>query len=68
MPNLRVLNLNYNFLEDVRALEGLTRLKKLSIIGSRLKGTKALIRLLQRMPEVEMLDFRSVEAGGERTD
>ncbi|KAM6494119.1 hypothetical protein JOM56_010480 [Amanita muscaria] len=58
VPNLRVLNLNYNFLEDVRALEGLTRLKKLSIIGSRLKRTKALIRLLQRMPEVEMLDFR----------
>jgi len=59
-PNLRVLNLNYNFLEDVRPLEGLTRLKKLSIIGSRLKGTKALIRLLQRTPEVEMLDFRQV--------
>ncbi|PFH53866.1 hypothetical protein AMATHDRAFT_78647 [Amanita thiersii Skay4041] len=58
VPNLRVLNLNYNFLEDVRPLEGLTRLKKLSIIGSRLKGTKALIRLLQRMPDVEMLDFR----------
>ncbi|KAF8630823.1 hypothetical protein AX17_005182 [Amanita inopinata Kibby_2008] len=58
VPNLRVLNLNYNFLEDVRPLEGLVRLKKLTIIGSRLKGTKALIRLLQRMPDVEMLDFR----------
>jgi Leucine-rich repeat (LRR) protein len=63
-PNLRVLNLNYNFLEDVRPLEGLTRLKKLTIIGSRLKGTKALIRLLQRTPEVEMLDFRQVSAIG----
>ncbi|KAF8635927.1 hypothetical protein AX15_000102 [Amanita polypyramis BW_CC] len=64
VPNLRVLNLNYNFLEDVRPLEGLTRLKKLTIIGSRLKGTKALIRLLQRMPEAEMLDFRQVRGGG----
>lgn len=57
-PNLRVLNLNYNFLDDAIALEGLTRLRKLSMIGSRLKGTKPLIRVLQRMPDVEMLDFR----------
>ncbi|KAJ3848408.1 hypothetical protein EV368DRAFT_49354 [Lentinula lateritia] len=58
IPNVRVLNLNYNFLEDAKPLEGLTRLQKLTMIGSRLKGTKALIHLLQRMPEVEMLDFR----------
>ncbi|KAG6909261.1 hypothetical protein DXG01_001323 [Tephrocybe rancida] len=58
VPNLRALNLNYNFLEDVRPLEGLTRLRKLTIIGSRLKSTKPLIRVLQRMPDVEMLDFR----------
>ena len=57
-PNLRVLNLNYNFLDDVKALEGLTRLQKLTIIGSRLKSTKPLIRLVQRMSDVEMLDFR----------
>ncbi|EGN98117.1 hypothetical protein SERLA73DRAFT_55375, partial [Serpula lacrymans var. lacrymans S7.3] len=56
-PNLRVLNLNYNFLEEAGGLEGLTRLKKLTIIGSRLKGTKGLVRILQRMPDVEMLDF-----------
>ncbi|KDR82633.1 hypothetical protein GALMADRAFT_238061 [Galerina marginata CBS 339.88] len=58
LPNLRVLNLNYNFLEDVRPLEGLTRLQKLTIIGSRLKNTKPLIRLLRQLPDVEMLDFR----------
>ncbi|KDQ62247.1 hypothetical protein JAAARDRAFT_170487 [Jaapia argillacea MUCL 33604] len=58
VPNLRVLNLNYNFLEEVKGLEGLTRLKKLTMIGSRLKGTKPVIRVLQGMPEVEMLDFR----------
>ncbi|KAJ7600466.1 hypothetical protein C8J56DRAFT_910325 [Mycena floridula] len=43
---------------NVRPLEGLTRLRKLTIIGSRLQGTKGLIRLLQRMPDLEMLDFR----------
>jgi hypothetical protein len=57
-PNLRVLNLNYNFLEEVTALDGLTRLKKLTMIGSRLKGTKPLIRVIQCMPDAEMLDFR----------
>lgn len=58
VPNLRVLNLNYNFIEDAKSLEGLTRLKKLTLIGSRLRGTKPLLRVLQRMPDVEMLDFR----------
>ncbi|KAG2065040.1 hypothetical protein BDR04DRAFT_1109154 [Suillus decipiens] len=57
-PNLRVLNLNYNFLSDALPLEGLTRLRKLTMIGSRLKGTKQLIRALQCMPDAEMLDFR----------
>jgi len=60
LPNLRVLNLNYNFLEDIRPLRGLTRLQKLTIIGSRLKSTKPLIRLLEDMPDAEMLDFRYV--------
>ena len=58
VPNVRVLNLNYNFLEDVGPLEGLSRVKKLSIIGSRVKGTKGLIRMVQRMGEIEMVDFR----------
>lgn len=58
VPNVRVLNLNYNFLEDVGPLEGLSRIKKLSIIGSRVKGTKGLIRMVQRMGEIEMVDFR----------
>ncbi|EIN12330.1 L domain-like protein [Punctularia strigosozonata HHB-11173 SS5] len=60
VPNLRVLNLNYNFLDDegIAPLRGLSRLKKLTVIGSRLKGTKALVRCVRGMPEVEMLDFR----------
>ncbi|KAJ7695714.1 hypothetical protein B0H17DRAFT_1055320 [Mycena rosella] len=57
-PNLRALNLNYNFLEDVRGLEGLTRLRKLSVVGARLKGTKEIIRVVRGLAEVEVLDFR----------
>ncbi|KAH7336799.1 hypothetical protein B0J17DRAFT_664890 [Rhizoctonia solani] len=58
VPNLRVLNLNYNFLSDARPLGGLMRLRKLTVIGSRLKATKPLLRSLQTMKELEMLDFR----------
>ncbi|KAG9087415.1 hypothetical protein FS749_002928, partial [Ceratobasidium sp. UAMH 11750] len=58
IPNIRVLNLNYNFLSDVRPLDGLVRLRKLTMIGSRLKATKPLLRSLQSMKEIEMLDFR----------
>ena len=60
VPNLRVLNLNYNFLEDVKPLEGLRRLNKLTIIGSRLKGTNGIIKVLRGCPDVEMVDFRYV--------
>ncbi|KAH9969456.1 hypothetical protein BC827DRAFT_1333024 [Russula dissimulans] len=58
VPNLRVLNLNYNFLDDVKPLEGLQRLNKITIIGSRLKGTKGIIKVLRRCTDVEMVDFR----------
>ncbi|RPD73949.1 hypothetical protein L226DRAFT_91508 [Lentinus tigrinus ALCF2SS1-7] len=58
VPNVRVLNLNYNFLEDPRPLEGLTRLRKLTIIGSRIKGAKQFIRVLRGMKDIEMIDFR----------
>ena len=60
VPNVRVLNLNYNFLEDPGPLEGLSRLRKLTIIGSRIKGAKQLIRIVRGMKDVEMIDFRCV--------
>ncbi|OSD02453.1 hypothetical protein PYCCODRAFT_1367524 [Trametes coccinea BRFM310] len=60
VPNVRVLNLNYNFLEDPSALRGLTRLRKLTIIGSRIKGAKQLVGVLRGMSDMEMIDFRRV--------
>ena len=60
VPNVRVLNLNYNFLVDAGPLEGLSRLRKLTIIGSRIKGAKQLIRIVRGMKDVEMIDFRCV--------
>ena len=62
LPNVRALNLNYNFLEEgevARSLAGLTRLTKLTVIGNRLSGTKPLIKMLNTMgSNIEMLDFR----------
>ncbi|KAH8114676.1 hypothetical protein DFH11DRAFT_1726686 [Phellopilus nigrolimitatus] len=62
VPNVRALNLNYNFLETdeiARGLAGLTRLRKLTIVGGRMTGTKALIKMLSAMGQnIEMLDFR----------
>jgi Leucine-rich repeat (LRR) protein len=58
VPNVRVLNLNYNFVADLRPLDGLTRLKKLTLIGSRMTTSKALIKCIKGAPGVEMLDFR----------
>ncbi|KAI0351465.1 hypothetical protein OH77DRAFT_1411124 [Trametes cingulata] len=60
VPNVRVLNLNYNFLEDPSPLQGLSRLRKLTIIGSRIKGAKQLVRVLRGMKDMEMIDFRQV--------
>ncbi|KLO17318.1 L domain-like protein [Schizopora paradoxa] len=62
-PNLRVLNLNYNFLESADevalSLSGLKRLRKLTLVGSRMTGTKPLIRMLGAMGEnLELIDFR----------
>lgn len=62
MPNIRALNLNYNFLETdeiARGLAGLSRLRKLTIVGNRMTGTKALVKMLSAMGQnIEMLDFR----------
>ncbi|KAL5482659.1 NUD1 [Sanghuangporus weigelae] len=62
LPNIRALNLNYNFLESdeiVRGLVGLKRLRKLTIVGNRMTGTKVLVKMLSVMgQDIEMLDFR----------
>ena len=61
VPNVRALNLNYNFLETdavCHGLSGLRRLRKLTVVGGRMASTKGLLKMLQSMPELEMIDFR----------
>ena len=57
-PNVRSLNLNYNFFSDVTNLGGLKHLTKLSVVGSRLEATKPVMRMLKTLPRLEMLDLR----------
>ena len=57
-PNVRSLNLNYNFFSDVTNLGGLAHLTKLSVVGSRLEATKPVMRMLKTLPRLEMLDLR----------
>lgn len=59
-PNLRVLNLNYNALRDLRPLVGANRLQKLYLVGnrlSRLRRTAAVLDLVCK--ELADVDFRN---------
>ncbi|ORY73857.1 hypothetical protein BCR35DRAFT_293569 [Leucosporidium creatinivorum] len=58
VPNVRVLNLNFNFLEDLAPLEGLTRLSKLTVVGARLTKCRPVASVLSSMTELEELDLR----------
>jgi Leucine-rich repeat (LRR) protein len=58
IPNVRVVNLNYNRLEDIEELGGLSRLRKLSVIGSRLGSVRGLVGTVAGMGELEVLDCR----------
>jgi protein NUD1 len=60
VPNVRVLNLNYNFLVDLDAINGLEQLRKLTVIGSRVNKSKTIVKVARRLPNLEMLDCRSV--------
>ncbi|KAJ4857784.1 leucine rich repeat domain-containing protein [Trichoderma breve] len=58
MPNLRILNLNFNALKDLSALRFIPRLKKLLVAGNRLSDTMAVTELLTDFPHLTELDLR----------
>ncbi|GAA5940524.1 uncharacterized protein JCM15063_002361 [Sporobolomyces koalae] len=59
VPNVRSLNLNFNFLDSLEPLTGLSRLGKLSVVGARLSKVRPVVRVLASLPELESLDLRS---------
>ena len=60
LPNLRHLNLNYNFIEDLSGLRGMQGLRKLSVIGGRLGSTSArdVVADLRGLGTLESVDLR----------
>lgn len=60
LPNLRHLNLNYNFIEDLAGLRGLQGLRKLSVIGGRLgtNSTRGVVADLRDLGTLESVDLR----------
>lgn len=58
VPNVRVLNLNFNFIDDLAPLAGLSRLRKLTVLGARLSKCRPVVEVLRTMDEIESVDLR----------
>lgn len=58
MPNVRVLNLNFNALEDLAPLRFIPRLKKLAVAGNRLAEAGQVANILAEFPHLVKLDLR----------
>ncbi|OAQ97911.1 hypothetical protein LLEC1_04493 [Akanthomyces lecanii] len=58
MPNLRSLNINFNAIADVKALQYIPRLKKLLMAGNRLADSTSVTQLLMDFPHLTRLDTR----------
>lgn len=58
MPNLRVLNLNFNGLFDINGLVGIPRLKRLHIAGNRFNDLKPLLKALGEFRCLSEIDLR----------
>lgn len=58
MPNLRVLNLNFNGLSDISGLQNISRLKRLHLVGNRFTDFKPLVNIFSGLPWLTELDLR----------
>lgn len=58
MPNLRVLNLNMNALEDLSPLRHVPRLKRLFVSGNRIRDLSSLVKVLEGFGCLAQVDLR----------
>ncbi|CCC13603.1 hypothetical protein SMACR_07785 [Sordaria macrospora] len=58
MPNLRVLNLNMNALEDLAPLRYVPRLKRLFVSGNRIRDLSSLVQVLANFSCLTAVDLR----------
>ncbi|KAI8625848.1 hypothetical protein F5Y19DRAFT_239375 [Xylariaceae sp. FL1651] len=59
LPNLRVLNINFNAIEDLRPLRYIPKLKKLLAAGNRLSEAGKVANALAELPHLSRLDLRN---------
>ncbi|KAI0205457.1 hypothetical protein F4808DRAFT_409278 [Astrocystis sublimbata] len=59
MPNLRVLNINFNAIDDLWPLRCIPRLKKLVAAGNRLSEAGKVATALAELPHLSRLDLRN---------
>ncbi|RPB19630.1 hypothetical protein L211DRAFT_842532, partial [Terfezia boudieri ATCC MYA-4762] len=59
VSNVRVLNLNYNAISDLRPLFGIIRLKKLLFVGNRIRSMRKIAAVLECFPSLSFLDLRA---------
>lgn len=61
LPNLKVLNLNYNYFTSLEGLSNMVNLRKLTVVGCRLGGReKGMVKCLKGLSSLEELDLRYV--------
>ncbi|SPC66967.1 uncharacterized protein UHOD_02531 [Ustilago sp. UG-2017b] len=58
-PNLRSLNLDHNLISTLPSLSGMQRLKRLSLVGCRVKKSKSIITAVRGLTELQVLDCRT---------
>jgi len=58
MSNVRVINLNYNAISDLTPLAGILRLKKLFLVGNRIRSLRKLADIMLQLPGLQELDLR----------
>lgn len=58
-PNLRVLNLNFNAIRDIKPLLGIVRLKKLHLAGNRLARLRKTTNVLAQFSNLTRVDLRN---------
>ncbi|KAJ3568742.1 hypothetical protein NPX13_g6311 [Xylaria arbuscula] len=59
MPNLRMLNINFNAIDDLWPLRYIPRLKKLLAAGNRLSDARKISSALAEFPHLSRLDLRN---------
>lgn len=58
MPNLRVVNLNFNAISDLGPLRFIPRLKRVLAAGNRLNDSASVIDILAEFPQLTTVDLR----------